>query len=429
MEEEKLNELKKEVDELEEKINYKYNEEGELRNKETNEKVKRLNKKEYSSVADYITKYIQYKILKEYKLIPMYVPSIENSSNFYIRIKDIPQCQIYVSDDFEINSKCICIIQGTGTVRVGLWARSVCINANLYLGSIIPYIKKAFENNFSLIVLNPNENCDIDDNKKKIPEFQTMESHCNYVYEHIIKKNNNIKNLYIIAHSMGGYCTIQILVKNEEDLLSGKIKKIVFTDSVHGDSYKELSEKGQQKLKDITKDYISSTDPLGQLISKWNKSNNGVNCYSSGHPLHEYTSGYAISEAFKWINSEDTCINDEIIENNNEVDLKNENIENKENKENLENKENIENKENLENKENIENKENLENKENKENKEKEKIINNDENKEEKEQTNDVDMNDGNNENNEGENNKKEDKNELKKEENIIEMKEEEKKNQ
>ena len=394
MEEEKLNKLKKEVDEIEEKINYKYNEEGELKHKETNEKVKRLNKTEYSLVGDYITKYIQYKILKEYNLIPMYVPSIENSSNFYIRIKDIPQCEIYVSQDFEINSNCICIIQGTGAVRVGLWARSVCINDNLYLGSIIPYIKKAFENHFSLIVLNPNETCDIDDNKKKIPEFKSMESHCNYVYDNIIKKNNKIQNLYIIAHSMGGYCTIQILVNNEDDLLSGKIKKIVFTDSVHSDSYKELSEKAQEKLKDITKDYISSTEPLGKLISKWNESNNGVNCYSSGHPLHEYTSGFAIDEVFKWINSNENCINDDIIENKDEVDLKNEN------------------------------------KENKDNKEKEKMINNNENKEEKEKKNDIEMNDDNKENNEEENNKKLDKNELKKEDNEgihIEKKEEEKK--
>ena len=155
----------------------------------------------------------------------MYIPSLKNSSNFYIRVKEIPQCVIYVSQDFDINSNCICIIQGTGAVRVGLWARSVCINENLYLGSIIPYIKKAFEYNFSLIILNPNETCDIDNNKIKIPEFNSMESHCNYVYDNIIKKNNNIKNLNIIAHSMGGYCTIQILIKNEEDLLSGKIKK------------------------------------------------------------------------------------------------------------------------------------------------------------------------------------------------------------
>ena len=152
MEEEKLNELKNEVEEMENKINYKYNEEGELRNKETNEKVKRLNQKEYNLVGDYITKYIQYKILKEYKLIPMYVPSLENSSNFYIRVKEIPQCVIYVSQDFDINSNCICIIQGTGAVRVGLWARSVCINDNLYLGSIIPYIEK-FQKDFSIIVL------------------------------------------------------------------------------------------------------------------------------------------------------------------------------------------------------------------------------------------------------------------------------------
>ena len=32
---------------------------------------------------------------------------------------------------------CLVLIQGTGAVRAGIWARSVCINENFYLGSQI----------------------------------------------------------------------------------------------------------------------------------------------------------------------------------------------------------------------------------------------------------------------------------------------------
>ena len=297
MEEYNLEELKKEYEEFEKKIQYAYNEIGELRNKKTDEKVGKLDKKEYLLVCDYITKYIQYKILKDYNFIPMYVPS-DNLSNFYIRRKDIPQCEIYVSKNFQIFKKCICIIQGTGGVRAGLWARSVCINDNLYLGSIIPYIEK-FQKDFSIIVLNPNER--FDKKNKKIPELQTMEDHCKYIYKNIIKTNLNIEELYIIAHSMGGYCTIEILLENEEDLLNGKIKKIAFTDSVHGDSYLKLSDKAQLKLKEITRDFIGSQKPLGEFIYSGDESGNGVDCYSSGNPKHEYTSGCAIEEVYKWI--------------------------------------------------------------------------------------------------------------------------------
>ena len=128
-----------------------------------------------------------------------------------------------------------------------------------------------------------------------------MEDHCKYIYKNIIKTNLNIEELYIIAHSMGGYCTIEILLENEEDLLNGKIKKIAFTDSVHGDSYLKLSDKAQLKLKEITRDFIGSQKPLGEFIYSGDESGNGVDCYSSGNPKHEYTSGCAIEEVYKWI--------------------------------------------------------------------------------------------------------------------------------
>ena len=109
MEENKLEEKKVEYEKIENQIDYKYNEKGELRNKETNEKIGKLDQKEYEKVGEYVTKYIQYLILKDYNFIPMYVPSNE-TSNFYIRIKDIPQCEIFTSKNFSYFEKCICII-------------------------------------------------------------------------------------------------------------------------------------------------------------------------------------------------------------------------------------------------------------------------------------------------------------------------------
>ena len=249
-----------------------------------------------------MTKYIQHLLISSFDLISMYVPSL-SESNFYVKDTSIPQCVIYTTKDFQINSNCLVLIQGTGNVRAGIWARSVCINESLMTGSMYPYIEKAVKNHWSVIILNPNERYGLDEQKdKKIKEFPSMESHCLYVYNNIIKKNKNIEKIYIVAHSMGGECTIQILKNNEDDLLSGKIKKIAFTDSVHGSSYKLLSAKGKEILKDIARDFVASMLPLGELVKKANESYNGVDCYSSGHPKHEYTSGYAIEEVFKFFN-------------------------------------------------------------------------------------------------------------------------------
>ena len=303
MESDYLKNRKAELDLLEKKIDYKYNDNGELINKKTKKKCNyTLSKLEYQQIGNYITKYIQLYILQIYNLIPMYVPSNLKNPNFYKRIKSKPQCEIFVSKDFNSNPKCIILIQGSGNVKVGLWSRSVCINDNLYNGSNIPYIERANIINYSIIILNPNERFDIDDNKKKINEFDNMNSHCLYVYENIIKKNKNIKEIYFIGHSKGGECILNILINNENDLINGKIKKIAFLDSVHGEIYKFLSDIGKNYLRYISKGFIKSEKPLGSFIYNADFSNNGVNCYSAGHILHEYTSPCAIEEVFKWLN-------------------------------------------------------------------------------------------------------------------------------
>ena len=306
MESDYLKNRKAELDLLEKKIDYKYNDNGELINKKTKKKCNyTLSKIEYQQIGNYITKYIQFYILQIYNLIPMYVPSNLKNPNFYQRIKSKPQCEIFVSKDFNTNPKCIILIQGSGNVKVGLWSRSICINDNLYNGSNIPYIERANIINYSIIILNPNERFDIDNKNQKIKEFQNMSSHCLYVYNNIIKVNKNIKEIYIIGHSMGGQCIIDILKKNEKDLINGKIKKIAFLDSSHKQTYKLLSELGQYYLRYVSKDFIKSEKPLGSFICNADFSDNGVNCYSAGHILHEYTCSCAINEVFKWFNESD----------------------------------------------------------------------------------------------------------------------------
>ena len=311
LKEEKENETKKEkeikkekeVSELEEQIDYKYNEKGELLHKQTGEKCGRLNYKEYQLVGMYVQKYVETKLIETFNLITLYVPN-DNSTDFTKRDESQAQCKIVTTQDFSTNPKCLMLIQGTGAVRLGQWARSVCINDNIYIGSMIPYVEKAIKNKFSVIIYNPNERRDFVDDEKIIKQFRTMEEHSVYVYNNIVKKNENIKEIYIVAHSMGGSCTVDILLSNKEDLLSGKIKKIAFTDSVHGEDYKNLGKEGVEIFRKISRNYVGSNEPAGTFERDYTTSYGGVDCYSSGHPRHEYTSGYAIEEVFKFFNSE-----------------------------------------------------------------------------------------------------------------------------
>ena len=298
-------EIKKEktLKELEEQIDYKYNESGELLHKTTGKKVQRLNFDEYEKVGKYVQKYVEDLLVNTFDLTILYVPN-NKSSNFEIRDIEQAQSKILITKDFPTNPKCLMLIQGTGAVRLGQWARSVCINENLELGTMKPYIEKAKQNKFSVIIYNPNERKDFDTGEI-IKEFSTMERHSVYVYNNIVKKNENIKEIYIVAHSMGGECTVRILLENKEDLLSGKIKKIAFTDSVHGESYEKLGPEGVKKFREISRNYIGSVEPVGKFVRDYTTSYGGVDCYSSGDRRHEYTSGTAINKVFEFFNSKE----------------------------------------------------------------------------------------------------------------------------
>ena len=302
--ENKKKEEKKRIEKLkycEGKVNYRYNENLELVDKITGKKCGRLSQQEYDYVGFYVKLYVENLLIEQFELTTLYVPNnnFNNFNNFTIRDESQAQCKILTTNDFPTNPKCLILIQGTGPVRLGQWSRSVCINENLLLGSMFPYVDKAIKKKYSVIIFNPNERLDIND-RNIIAEFDTMENHCIYVYNNIVKKNTIIKEIYIVAHSMGGECTVQILIDNKDDLLSGKIKKIAFIDSVHRDNYKNLGKKGIAKFKEISRNYIGSKQPAGTFLLDRNQAIGGVDCFSSGHKEHEYTSGCAIKEVFKF---------------------------------------------------------------------------------------------------------------------------------
>lgn len=59
-----------------------------------------------------------------------------------------PKSFIYMSEDALTNQdKLLVLIQGSGVVRAGQWARRLIINEDLDSGTQIPFIKKAVQVN------------------------------------------------------------------------------------------------------------------------------------------------------------------------------------------------------------------------------------------------------------------------------------------
>jgi len=93
------------------------------------------------------------------------------------------------------------------------------MNADLERGSVLPFLELAKEKDIGVIVLNPNYNRDPNDRKTVVPYCHSMPQHCCFVWENYIQpKNKDIDELYLVAHSAGGYCVDAVITNFSKHL-------------------------------------------------------------------------------------------------------------------------------------------------------------------------------------------------------------------
>lgn len=153
--------------------------------------------------------------------------------------------------NFSETKKLLILIHGSGVVRAGQWARryfltlqhyiiifiymgvyntfSLIINQSLNHGTQIPYIKKALELGYDILVTNTNDNSR---NNKNIPENSSPTAHGTYVWNKFIATAGP-EHVAIVAHSYGGVVTVH-LAKKFRNLFQEKVFAVGLTDSVHG---------------------------------------------------------------------------------------------------------------------------------------------------------------------------------------------------
>mmetsp|Transcript_1169 Transcript_1169/g.1057 ORF Transcript_1169/g.1057 Transcript_1169/m.1057 type:complete len:120 (+) Transcript_1169:538-897(+) len=100
------------------------------------------------------------------------------------------------------------------------------------------------------------------DKVKVSPQIVGMNHHSNYCWENFVE--NNVcpaKEIYIVAHSAGGACAHEIIVKNEKTVLE-KVRAVALTDACHGRFYNEMGSDGKEWAKESCIAYDASKEPL-----------------------------------------------------------------------------------------------------------------------------------------------------------------------
>ncbi|ESO90049.1 hypothetical protein LOTGIDRAFT_64460, partial [Lottia gigantea] len=311
-----------------EEFGFKFNEKGELRNIETDERFNfferktshRYNQKRYEALGELITEYVYDLLEKETNLKRYYIPV--NAED------DEPKSFIYMSDDALTNEdKLLLIIHGAGVVRAGQWARKLIINNDLEKGTQLQYIKAGIKQGYGIIVFNTNLNkvtlngedipirvsplnmilydsvpnsvlkanflTILQENKTSLLSFfqdnETPEDHGIYVWKNFVR-NAKAKNVGIVAHSYGGIVTVEMVVAKEfPNEFNSRVFGIGFTDSVHSLTHQLEDDKSLLDFfKQRAVNYVSCNDKLGEPVDSFEVED--CSRISAGTDQHELTS-------------------------------------------------------------------------------------------------------------------------------------------
>lgn len=118
------------------------------------------------------------------------------------------------------------MIQGTGEVRAGIWARSVCTKEDLGFGSMLPQIEWAKQKGIPVLIMNPNHS---EDSGERVPLSQDMRSHTKHVWRNYII-DSGFERILLIAHSAGGPCVSEIIAEFSDSFFN-QVAKIAYTDT------------------------------------------------------------------------------------------------------------------------------------------------------------------------------------------------------
>ncbi|XP_054628475.1 cotranscriptional regulator FAM172A homolog isoform X1 [Dunckerocampus dactyliophorus] len=326
-----------------EEFEYAFNEHGQLRHIKTGEPfifnaredLHRWNQKRYEALGEIITQYV-YELLETKCNLTKAILPLDATV-------DEPFTFVYLSPNALSNpSKLLVLIQGSGVVRAGQWARRLIINQDLDSGTQIPFITRAMEEGYSVMVLNPNENFlevekpsstlpsqtepldepaekkerrDDKEGKKRrefyekyrnpqketeteripIRENTSSEEHVLYVWDHFVSKAA-AKNVFIVAHSYGGLSFVE-LMNHRETEVRNKVCAVALTDSAHNIWLQETSKSTQDWMQQHCCNWVSSPEPLDTPLDSMLPDCPRV---SAGTERHELTSWMSFDSIFRF---------------------------------------------------------------------------------------------------------------------------------
>eukprot|EP00484_Ammonia_sp_Unknown_P005013 CAMPEP_0197073814 /NCGR_PEP_ID=MMETSP1384-20130603/210796_1 /TAXON_ID=29189 /ORGANISM="Ammonia sp." /LENGTH=439 /DNA_ID=CAMNT_0042512655 /DNA_START=52 /DNA_END=1371 /DNA_ORIENTATION=+ len=303
---------------------YYFNAKGECRNTESNERVGRFaSQQKYEEFGAALERYIFFLLRDQYKMSEKFINSTDHDnddddqdqsneaddvamkqakqtqktkktrpSRSQISEDKIAKSRIYLSPQYGDKQTLLLLIPGSGAVRAGQWARSICINDGLAAGTMYPFIAEAYKRDWGVVLFDPNGRTD--------SGRVFSDDHVMYVYNrwieapYLSQADCKIENVLIVCHSAGGMATTRLLNDKTKHLLP-RIRGVAGTDTFFG---RAQTKQVQRVYERHIVNYVTSREELGTVLS-----NTVPKRLSAGHSAHEYTSASAFAQIFSYFDA------------------------------------------------------------------------------------------------------------------------------
>ena len=116
---------------------------GQILNKDNQPYLHERDSAQYDAIAELLISYVQSQMTEVYGLEKVMIAEDHHLDPKFL---GRPKAPIFMSPAFRNEpqnnkgKKALVLIQGSGAVRAGIWARSVCINEGLARGSMLPFL-------------------------------------------------------------------------------------------------------------------------------------------------------------------------------------------------------------------------------------------------------------------------------------------------
>ncbi|XP_063137550.1 cotranscriptional regulator ARB2A isoform X12 [Rattus norvegicus] len=284
---------------------YAFNEKGQLRHIKTGEPfvfnyredLHRWNQKRYEALGEIITRYVYELLESDCNLKKISIPVDATESE--------PKSFIFMSEDALTNpQKLMVLIHGSGVVRAGQWARRLIINEDLDSGTQIPFIKRAVDEGYGVIVLNPNENY-IEVEKQKMHKQSSSDGTDEPAGKRErkdkvskeTKKRRDFYEKYRNPQKEKEMMQLFIRMIQREADVKSKVTAVALTDSVHNVWHQEAGKSIREWMRENCCNWVSSSEPLDTSVESMLPDCPRV---SAGTDRHELTSWKSFPSIFKF---------------------------------------------------------------------------------------------------------------------------------